>query len=111
MKKENWIWMPHSGHFICGERCLFRLNTYVGKFIVSTIGELMLMYNSTDNKYYENIGNGRKFETMVFKARKSEHKCCPYEIIVEKEVDFEGYNDAGQAYDGHLKLCKKWSRK
>ena len=32
--------MPHAGHFILGRECQFRLNTYVGKYIVSTVGEL-----------------------------------------------------------------------
>ena len=40
MRKGKWIWMPHTGHFICGSRCRFHLNTYIGKYIVSTIGEL-----------------------------------------------------------------------
>lgn len=25
-------------------------------------------------------------------------------------LDFNGYNDAKDAYDGHMKLCKKWSK-
>lgn len=37
MKEENWVWMPHGGHFILGHMCRFRLNTYVGKYIVSTV--------------------------------------------------------------------------
>ena len=138
MKKDKWIWMPHAGHFILGDRCKFHLNTYVGKYIVSTIGELWNdqsvrrihadIYDKNwylenmnkkgdkfDNAYmkrfgYEEIGCNRKYETMVFKARKSEHKCCPYEMT-GSELDFEGYNTAEDAYKGHLKLCKKWSEK
>jgi len=40
VKKENWIWMPHPAHFIAGDKCRFKLATYVGKYIVSTVGEL-----------------------------------------------------------------------
>ena len=139
MKKDKWIWMPHAGHFILGHQCQFKLNTYVGKYVVSTVGE---MWNDQavrrihagvfDAKWYlenvskrgdefdyaykkrfgfEEIGCGRKYETMVFKARKSKYKCCPYEMISGKDVDFEGYNTPEEAYKGHLKLCKKWGKK
>jgi len=141
MKKNKWVWMPHAGHFICGDKCQFHLNTYVGGYIVSTVGELWFdrgsreihaeVYDPTwlaENKYrkgddfdsaymkkfgFEEIGCDRKYETMVFKAKKAkdENKCCPWRIIVEKEVDFDGYNSANDAYKGHLKMCKKWSIK
>ena len=118
MKKEKWVWMPHAGHFISANRCQFKLNTYVGKYIVSTVGELPktgidYAYDKPDNDPYMNqfaeIGAGRKYETMVFKARKSKHKCCHYEIIVSDEVDLKAYNTADDAYAGHLELCDKWS--
>lgn len=139
MEKNKWIWMPHPGHFICSKDCRFFLNTYVGKYIVSTVGELWLERGSREihasvhdpiwlqeNKHlkgdyfdfaymdkfgYENIGLDRKYETMVFKAKKSKNKCCPYEIIVSKEMDSNGYNTPEEAYKGHLNLCKKWSKK
>ena len=102
MKKENWIWMPHPAHFICSDRCKFVLATYVGKYIVSTVGEMWserivreihadvhnlkwllenkhLKGDSFDFAYfkkfgYQEIGAGRLYETMVFKARKSKIK-------------------------------------
>ena len=138
MQKDKWIWMPHAGHFICGNRCRFHLNTYVGKYIVSTVGELCpeqrvreihagvydshwlkenahLKGDNFDNAYfkkfgYEKIGYDRTYETMVFEAKKSTHKCCPYEIIVSEEMDMEGYNSAKEATKGHMKLCKKWGK-
>ncbi len=127
MKKENWIWMPHAGHFICGHRCRFTLNTYVGKYIVSTIGEMPYSCDEIKeinrkhkgdkfNEHFDEVGLDRLYETMVFKARESSVKdsgwqCCPFEIIVEDEMDFEPYNNATDAYQGHLKLCNKWSKK
>ena len=138
MKKENWIWMPHPAHFICGDHCRFKLATYVGKYIVSTVGELWperstreihaqvcnlkwLQENKSklgddfDFAYfkefgYETLGVDRTYESMVFIAEKSKNKCCPYRIIVEKEVDFGAYNSEVEAVKGHYKLCKKWSR-
>jgi hypothetical protein len=40
MTRDKWVWMGHSGHFILGSSCRFHLNTYVGRYIVSTVGEL-----------------------------------------------------------------------
>jgi len=37
--KGKWIWMPHAGHLIVSSDCRFHLNTYVGGYIVSTVGE------------------------------------------------------------------------
>ena len=31
------------------------------------------------------------------------------EHAAETEVDFAGYNDAKEAFDGHMSLCEKWS--
>lgn len=102
MKKENWIWMPYAGHFILGDECNFRLNTYVGKYIVSTIGELWgdsqvrkihaqvhdkewyaenkdLKGDNFDVAYFkkfgfQEIGYKRLFETMVFEAKPNPDK-------------------------------------
>jgi hypothetical protein len=107
MKKDKWIWMPHAGHFICADRCKFRLNTYVGEYIVSTVGEMYLTLDGEEK--LETVGCDRLYETMVFKAVKSNNQCCPYRIVVEKEVDFKGYNKPEDARRGHLELCQKWS--
>lgn len=138
MKKDKWIWMPHAGHFICASKCQFHLNTYVGKYIVSTVGELWnercvreihakvydpewllenrhLKGDDFDYAYmkkfgFEEIGCDRKYETMVFVAKKSGNKCCPYHIDVSKQVDFNSYNKPEDAHEGHLKLCNKWAK-
>ncbi len=133
MNKVNWVWMPHAGHFVCGNECRFRLNTYVGGYIVSTVGEylpdsavreilgdlrkLNLEGRGDDRQAdflrkngFEKIGCDRTYETMVFKARRSKNKCCPWEVS-GSELDYAPYNDADSAYEGHLKLCQKWSRK
>lgn len=107
MDKSKWIWMPHAGHFIGGNFCQFRLNTWVGKYIVSTVGELKF----SEKEGIKEIGYQRKYETMVFRARKSRRKCCPFEINVQKEVDFMGYETAAKATEGHLLLCEKWSKR
>lgn len=135
MEKNKWIWMPHAGHFIAGSKCRFRLNTYVGGYIVSTVGEYLPDSSTVreilaegrgiklegrgderQNSWMqqaglEEVGSGRKYETMVFRARKSNYKCCPYEMVSGENLDFEGYNTPEDAFAGHYRLCRKWSKK
>ena len=139
MGKDKWFWMPHTGHFILGHRCRFHLNTYVNGYIISTVGELWndriireihagiydpqwLLKNEHlkgdyfDTAYFnkfgfEEIACGIKYETMVFSAEKSTVQCCPYIISAGSDIDLAGYNDAGEAYKGHLRLCKQYDKK
>ena len=139
MKKENWIWMPHVAHFCCGDRCQFRLATYVGKYIVSTVGDWWpsrssreihakvydkewlyinehLKGDDFDYAYlkefgYTDVGCDRKYETMVFKAKKSKQNCCPWEMKSCENLDMDGYNLPTDARKGHMRLCDKWSKK
>ncbi len=138
MKKEDWVWMPHPGHFIGAKDCKFHLTTYVGGYIVSTVGEYWpdrkireihaecddkkwweknksLKGDDFENAYYDKfgfieIGCNRTYETMVFTAKEGD-LCCPYRVKEWSELDFQGYNDPGKAYRGHMELCEKWSKK
>jgi hypothetical protein len=61
---------------------------------------------------YEDIGCDRKFETMVFKAGKiciAKGCDCGLPTIEGSELDFNGYNTAGEATRGHMELCRKWA--
>lgn len=138
VKKQTW--MPHAGHFILGQQCRFRLNTHVSGYIISTVGEyvpdseLRRMYREsrkmTGNElrgdaeemdwikqtggaegYGEEIGYGRKYETMVFHAMKSKRKCCPYEMRSASNIDGDSYNFSADAYKGHLKMVAKYAKK
>lgn len=129
--------MPHAAHFICGDKCRFHLATYVGGYIVSTVGEYWPERNAReihakiydeewlrDNKHlkgdtfdhayfkrfgYEQIGCDRLYETMVFRAKSAAGECCPWQIDSGHNEDFKGYNDASEAFKGHMAMCKKWS--
>ena len=74
-----------AGHFICGDRCLFRRNTMLicgrKRIIVSTVGAMRT------NEKVETIGaGGRYYETMAFKAKFDD----PYwEIDVQNEISFD----------------------
>ncbi len=63
------------GHFICSDRCIFRLNTlleYQGvKIVVSTVGMMKSSWPKGSEFYkgpYETVGCGRYYETMAFHA-------------------------------------------
>lgn len=134
MKRENWVWMPHPGHLIVGQDCRFHLSTYVGRFLVSTVGEYLPDsgtreilaksrgivlegigdYRRADYMKkigYETIGYERLYETMVFKAIKHKGNCCDWRQESGSELDFEGYNESKEATKGHMKMCLKWSKK
>ena len=99
VKVSEWKWFGNVGHFICGDYCRFHLTTKVGKYLISTVGQLWperssreINANILDNKWlsenvhlkgdnfdhaymkrfgYEEIGYDRTFETMVFKTGKA----------------------------------------
>jgi len=105
------LWMPHAGHFILGRNCGFRLNTYVNGFIVSTVGELRHSGDREDDPDRP-LGAGKDslYETMVFKAKKSRQKCCPYQQVDGTALDSTRYKTAEAATVGHHKLLAKWGR-
>lgn len=133
MSKQDWVWQAHAGHFICGHDCRFRLNTYVNGYIISTVGELWPDFrvrqihahvrnieivgqgDAWDQDFMNKIGfitvgYDRLYETMVFHSKeKDENLCCPYRADHSKnELDFDSYNDAVDAYKGHMAMCEKW---
>lgn len=58
---------------------------------------------------YEQIGLNRIYETMVFRAIPSpETPCCPWKMQSGSDLDFVGYDNARDAYEGHLTMCSKW---
>lgn len=101
-KKNDEVWMPHAAHLIVGDECRFHLATYVNGFIVSTVGEYV-----HDGKR-RTIGRNRFYETMVFVARPGTGTCCPWVQADGQDVDFEGYNDAGAAREGHMRMVEKY---
>lgn len=141
IKEKDWKWFGHAGHFICAKDCRFHLTTQVGNYLVSTVGEMWgdrqvreihaqihsgewfaankhRKGDDFDSAYmrkfgFQEIGYGRKYETMAFKAGKpcQVKGCgCGLPAISGEELDFLAYNDAQSATKGHLELCKKWSK-
>lgn len=110
MSKENWIHMPHPGHFICAYECRFRMNTWVNGYIISTIGEMIRKQPVKDEEFkYDEVGYNRLYETMVFKSEpKLEVACCPYRVADFSELECVGYNSDILAFAGHYAMCEKY---
>lgn len=138
--QSTWRWFGSPGHFICGKQCRFHLCTLVGGYLISTVGELWFERPSREihakihdpqwlvkNQHrkgddfdavymerfgFEEIGLGRKYETMVFKAGepcRAEGCNCGLPAIDSTELNFSIYNDAGAANIGHLAMCLTWA--
>lgn len=121
---KDWQWFGFAGHFICGSWCRFHLCTKVGKYVVSTVGFLVSPSDAKGSEVAESeflaknpngrtIGYNRTYETMVFKFKKlcKVKDCnCGQPRIVPSELDFKGYNLAGEATKGHMELCLKWAK-
>lgn len=141
VNQADWKWFGSAGHLIVAQWCRFHLCTQVGKYLVSTVGEYWpdvkvrkihakihdpkwlaenehLRGNAFDAVYmrrfgFEEIGAGRKYETMVFEAGvPCEAEGCRCGMPNAKswaELDGQGYNDAGEATRGHMAMCEKWA--
>ena len=124
--ESKWEWYGYSGHFICGSWCRFHMLTKVGKWLISTVGSFVhpLRYGKNEedeaawlkvNYPGEDIGCGRKFETMVFLAGKKCNSptcgCGQPQILNGNELEMLGANDAGMARRNHMKLCRKYAKK
>lgn len=136
---DEWRWYGNAGHFICSSDCRFHLTTEVGRFLVSTVGQYLpdsavreitsksrgvFLEGRGDAREadymkklgFEEIGLGRTFETMVFKlgttrCTRPDCDCGLPDVADWGGVVQEGYNDAGSATRGHMKLCAKYAKK
>lgn len=133
--RNEWRWFGTVAHLCVGQDCRFHLATLLPTgWLVSTVGqywpdapirernarfrgiELEGKGDDRRNDYmrkigYEEIGCGRLFETMVFRAGEpcTAEGCdcgCPRR---HEAVDMDAYNSAGDAASGHMRMCEKWA--
>ena len=137
--REEWEWFGSAGHLIVGSDCRFHLATLIGPWWVSTVGEWLPDSNSWDiyarkvggippdlrgddrrawflkHVGYVEIGAGRTYETMVFRAdpeqrcERDECNCGQPEIVSWSELDSDVYSERGDAQRGHYALCERWA--
>jgi len=101
------------GHFICGDRCVFHLNSLLEcgdlKIVVSTVGML-----KTENGNYDTIGCDRYYETMAFVAKRENEF---YDANVNKQLEIESrccwgkLKDEWKANKGHWKVIEEIKNK
>jgi hypothetical protein len=106
--KSSMTHYGNAGHLCVSHCCEFHLTTKVGKYLVSTVGEYRSPFD--EDKFTE-IGCGRLYETMVFKAGKLCECGCGLPTTNGEELDMRGYNTAQAANHGHAKMCHKWMGK
>jgi hypothetical protein len=106
--KSEWQWQGIPGHCIVGDRCVYHLNTVVGPWLVSTIGE----YKAEGwRSPVTEIGAFRMYETMVFRAARCEvpDECGEWHQQNGVSLDAEGAQTRREARENHLRLCEKWA--
>lgn len=105
---SKWIWQGSPGHFIAGTKCVYHLSTVIGGHIISTVGEYRPLGCIED----EEVGLGRLYETMVFRASRCDVPGCDaFHAASGHEVDFVPANTRAEARSAHMAMCAKWSRR
>ena len=109
---ETWRWCGHAHHFIGGPRCRYHLATWVGDYLVSTVGDYV------PDGHSEPMSLGPEpdmfFETMVFTAHlvddpDRDDNCHGYTVTSWTEVDAWRYQAVEAANEGHLRACFTWA--
>lgn len=106
--QSDWIWSGFAGHYICAKDCRFRMTTYVGDFLISTVGQMWRGDEMVE------VGWNRKFETYVFNlgdgvCSAEECNCGLREPKDFMEIDSLPANDAKTARENHMTLCHKYA--
>jgi hypothetical protein len=89
-----------AGHFICGDKCLFRRNTLLTKdeerIVVSTVGNIRNISGDGTSEKARTIGCKRYYETMAFHTLAEE-------IIFDSPwcIDHAGHHADGEANEMH----------
>lgn len=96
------------GHFVLGHECMYRRHTQIGRYAVSTVGDL----------YVDGVREpvcskpDRYFETKVFELTDDpvddSEGCGCRELVDYSERDSMTYATAGEAHAGHEAMVEKW---
>ncbi len=104
-----WVWCGYPGHFIGASSCRMHLNTRVGGYRISTVGD----YRRGDGQQPQEIGSGRLYETMVFEVEglglHGEGEVTDWRGI-DADWAWGAYQTAEEAEEGHMRICRAASR-
>lgn len=109
---EDWVWYGHAGHFICSTKCLFRLATKVGLYLISTIGDQFSEGRS--NPIPLGLAEDDLFETMVFSLKGAKKCKCGCDQLMPTdwgELLVRRYSTSALAREGHINVCLEFAKK
>lgn len=109
---KSWRWCGHAHHFIDANHCQFHLATWVGNYLVSTVGDWWP--HPGDERHALGPEPDLFFETMVFPAslgHDSDYSCHGYAVDSWAEVDVWRYQTTEAANEGHLRACLTWGQR
>lgn len=107
---HEWVWYGHAGHFICADSCLWHMNTKVGEYIISSVGEMLptrerIKADRGEAAKFHPVGAAGLYETMVFKATKTPRACGCYDTESGIELACRRYDTHEDATQGHMEFC------
>jgi hypothetical protein len=105
---ETWKWFGMPAHFIGASYCRFHMATRVGPWMVSSVG----YYQMPSSENPTEIGCGRLYETMVFRAAECAcggSACEGHMLESGEELDMIPANDAVSASANHMAACLRWA--
>lgn len=108
---KNWQWFGHAQHLCVGRDCLWHLATLLPNgYLISSVGDWRPRHKAVGEKLppAEDIGYGRKYESLVFRVIRREKCGCPQ--IDANEIDSLFANEHPQAAENHIRLCEKWAK-
>lgn len=107
-EKAKITYRGWAGHFIGSSKCTFRLNTLIEykdiKIVVSTVGRMLM-----NNEIVE-IGRGRYYETMAFRAiRTNGYWDADFSrnVNFSSEWQYSNKYDENAVNDGHIKVVNE----
>ena len=107
---SEWKWFGFPGHFISARNCRFRLCTQVGGYLVSTVGSYWPTIGEGEE---QEIGCGRKYETMVFRAGEpcTQKGCNCGQPVLDPALELAmiGCNTPDEAQRNHMVTCARYA--
>lgn len=108
MKKPDVRWWGRPGHFICSDRCKFRLCTTVNGYMISSVGDMRM---DKDDTRPREIGYQRLYETYVFRLTKGTCGCgCWMPNREGSEIEGLPASSDKEATANHMAMVKKYAK-
>lgn len=102
IRPTDWTWLGTAGHVPSpiADHLRFHLHTHVGRYCVSTVGELLFKPGTTE---FETLTAGCFYETKAFLLVNGEHD--------GREIGntYTPYDSREAAQAGHRRACLRWA--